>query len=309
MLRPQARLPSRRPRNEDPTPGRQGVSAMQPLSTLVDRVRVARRRTRSQRRSCSRCSRRLAFGQEAEAEAPAPPGLPAGTSTGRSTSTPRGARSASPTRSTRTRSPSNPRAISATTGSKGSIKPAVEPGVHDRQLCAVLRNVQRRRRAHVRRCADARRRRCLLVRSRRSRRSAGAPATSSLISARTRSTSRSAARDTGSATACCSGTARRKAARAAAIGRNARQAFEFAAIGRFKPGNHTFEAFYLDKDDLPEADSSSKLSGSQLRVRDRRGHDARRHVHGAGRRTRPRGRNATASTSTTCARLPRRSRA
>ena len=42
---------------------------------------------------------------------------------------------------------------------------------------------------------------------------------------------------------------------------NARQAFEFAAIGRFKPGAHTVEAFYLDKDDLPEADSSTKLWG------------------------------------------------
>ena len=42
----------------------------------------------------------------------------------------------------------------------------------------------------------------------------------------------------------------------------ARKAFEFAAIGRFKPGNHTIEAFYLDKDDMPEADSDSKLWGA-----------------------------------------------
>ena len=42
----------------------------------------------------------------------------------------------------------------------------------------------------------------------------------------------------------------------------ARKAFEFAAIGRFKPGNHTLEAFYLDKDDMPEADSDSKLWGA-----------------------------------------------
>jgi hypothetical protein len=42
----------------------------------------------------------------------------------------------------------------------------------------------------------------------------------------------------------------------------ARKAFEFAAIGRFTPGNHTFEAFYLDKDDAPEADSDSKLWGA-----------------------------------------------
>jgi hypothetical protein len=41
----------------------------------------------------------------------------------------------------------------------------------------------------------------------------------------------------------------------------ARKAFEVAAIGRFKPGAHTFEGFYLDKDDVPEADSDSKLWG------------------------------------------------
>jgi hypothetical protein len=42
---------------------------------------------------------------------------------------------------------------------------------------------------------------------------------------------------------------------------NARKAFEFAAIGRFKPGHHTLETFYLDKDDLPEADTGSRLWG------------------------------------------------
>lgn len=41
----------------------------------------------------------------------------------------------------------------------------------------------------------------------------------------------------------------------------ARKAFEFAAIAAYKPGPHTFEAFYLDKDDVPEADSQSKVSG------------------------------------------------
>ncbi len=41
----------------------------------------------------------------------------------------------------------------------------------------------------------------------------------------------------------------------------ARKAFEFAAIGSFKPGANTLEAFYLDKDDVPEADSDSKLWG------------------------------------------------
>jgi hypothetical protein len=41
----------------------------------------------------------------------------------------------------------------------------------------------------------------------------------------------------------------------------ARKAFELAAIGRYKPGPHTIEGFYLDKDDLREADSDSKLWG------------------------------------------------
>jgi hypothetical protein len=42
---------------------------------------------------------------------------------------------------------------------------------------------------------------------------------------------------------------------------NARQAFEMAAIGRFTPGKHTFEGFYLDKDELPESDSDTNLWG------------------------------------------------
>lgn len=42
---------------------------------------------------------------------------------------------------------------------------------------------------------------------------------------------------------------------------NARQAFETAAIGRFRPGAHTIEAFYLDKDDLPDSDSETKVNG------------------------------------------------
>jgi hypothetical protein len=41
----------------------------------------------------------------------------------------------------------------------------------------------------------------------------------------------------------------------------ARKAFELAVIGSFKPGAHTVEAFYLDKDDISEADSDSKLWG------------------------------------------------
>ena len=42
---------------------------------------------------------------------------------------------------------------------------------------------------------------------------------------------------------------------------NARKAFQFAAIGRLKPGPHTVEVFYLDKDELEENDSGSRLWG------------------------------------------------
>jgi hypothetical protein len=41
----------------------------------------------------------------------------------------------------------------------------------------------------------------------------------------------------------------------------ARKAFEVAAIGRYTPGPHTFEVFYLDRDEIPESDSDSKVSG------------------------------------------------
>jgi hypothetical protein len=43
---------------------------------------------------------------------------------------------------------------------------------------------------------------------------------------------------------------------------NARKAFEFSAIGRLKPGRHTVETFYLDKDELEENDSGSRLWGT-----------------------------------------------
>jgi hypothetical protein len=42
---------------------------------------------------------------------------------------------------------------------------------------------------------------------------------------------------------------------------NARQAFQFAAIGRFAPNEHKVESFYLDKDELEEGDSGSRLWG------------------------------------------------
>ena len=48
---------------------------------------------------------------------------------------------------------------------------------------------------------------------------------------------------------------------------NARKAFEFAAIGRLKPGPHTVEVFYLDKDELDEDDTGSRLWGTNYEFR------------------------------------------
>jgi alginate export protein len=42
---------------------------------------------------------------------------------------------------------------------------------------------------------------------------------------------------------------------------NARKAYQFAAIARIQPGRHKVETFYLDKDELPEGDSGSRLWG------------------------------------------------
>jgi hypothetical protein len=42
---------------------------------------------------------------------------------------------------------------------------------------------------------------------------------------------------------------------------NARKAFEFAAIGRVKPGPHLGEFFYLDKDELDEGDTGTRVLG------------------------------------------------
>jgi len=47
---------------------------------------------------------------------------------------------------------------------------------------------------------------------------------------------------------------------------NARKAWELAAVGRLKPGNHTFEVFYLDRDELPEAESGTRLWGANYEL-------------------------------------------
>jgi hypothetical protein len=43
---------------------------------------------------------------------------------------------------------------------------------------------------------------------------------------------------------------------------NPRKAFKFGAIGRVKPGPHKVEAFYLDRDDLPEKETGTRLWGT-----------------------------------------------
>ena len=48
---------------------------------------------------------------------------------------------------------------------------------------------------------------------------------------------------------------------------NPRRAFQFGAIGRFKPGRHRVEAFYLDKDDLPEEETGTRLWGTNYELR------------------------------------------
>ena len=47
---------------------------------------------------------------------------------------------------------------------------------------------------------------------------------------------------------------------------NARKAFEFAVIGRIKPGPHLAEVFYLDRDELAESDSGSRLWGTNYEL-------------------------------------------
>jgi len=47
---------------------------------------------------------------------------------------------------------------------------------------------------------------------------------------------------------------------------NIRRAFAFASIGRFKTGPHTLEAFYLVRDELPEATTGSRVAGFNYEV-------------------------------------------
>jgi hypothetical protein len=47
---------------------------------------------------------------------------------------------------------------------------------------------------------------------------------------------------------------------------NARKAWQFAAVARVKPKHHTFEVFYLDRDDVPENDTGTRLWGANYEL-------------------------------------------
>jgi len=47
---------------------------------------------------------------------------------------------------------------------------------------------------------------------------------------------------------------------------NARKAWQFAALGRVKPKNHTLEAFYLDRDEVPESETGSRMWGASYEL-------------------------------------------
>ena len=61
---------------------------------------------------------------------------------------------------------------------------------------------------------------------------------------------------------------------------NARKAWEFAGVARFKPKNHTFEAFYLDRDEVPESKTGSTLWGLNYELALGRIEYARRELSG-----------------------------
>jgi hypothetical protein len=47
---------------------------------------------------------------------------------------------------------------------------------------------------------------------------------------------------------------------------NARKAWAFAGVGRFKPKNHTLEGFYLDRDEVPESETGTRLYGANYEL-------------------------------------------
>jgi hypothetical protein len=47
---------------------------------------------------------------------------------------------------------------------------------------------------------------------------------------------------------------------------NARKAWEFSAVARFAPKRHALEAFYLDRDEVPERETGTRLWGANYEV-------------------------------------------
>ena len=47
---------------------------------------------------------------------------------------------------------------------------------------------------------------------------------------------------------------------------NARKAWQFAGVGRLAPKNHTFEVFYLDRDEVPESESKTRVFGANYQL-------------------------------------------
>ena len=90
----------------------------------------------------------------------------------------------------------------------------------------------------------------------------------------------------------------------------ARKAFEFAVIGRFKPGNHTLREGLSRQGRHAGGGLRQQAVGRELRVRDRRGHDAGSRVHEVVcRGAKTKRRSGMDSTSSTFAPTRHRSRA
>jgi len=47
---------------------------------------------------------------------------------------------------------------------------------------------------------------------------------------------------------------------------NARKAWEFAGVARLAVGNHTFEGFYLDRDEVPESETGTRVFGGNYQL-------------------------------------------
>jgi len=47
---------------------------------------------------------------------------------------------------------------------------------------------------------------------------------------------------------------------------NARKAWQFAGVGRLAPKNHTFEVFYLDRDEVPESETGTRVFGANYQL-------------------------------------------